>query len=77
MIGRDMREAEAMAYQATELIAGREIEIPTLPFALAMIREHQGDGASALTLFVRSADLSERHGVWWQCAHAWARIALL
>ena len=40
LIGREMAQAEQLASEAMELLGGKPVDVPTLPFAFALIREH-------------------------------------
>jgi tetratricopeptide (TPR) repeat protein len=77
LVGRRMAQAEQLAREALELFADKPIEITSLTFALALIREHQGDDAAAITLFRRASEQTERDGVWWQYAQCLAHLAAL
>jgi hypothetical protein len=50
-------------------------EVSTLPFAFGLIRDHQGDGAAAITLFVRAVEDAQRNALWWVCAMSWGYAA--
>ena len=79
LIGREMAEAERLAREAVELLGDSPAEVPTLPFAFGLIRDHQADDAAAITMFERAIELGARMGLWWQCALCWgfaARIEL-
>ncbi len=77
LIGREMRQAEQLAHEAAALLGDDHAQAPTLPFALALIREHQGDVAAAITLYERAIELGTQAGLWWQCALAWNHAAAL
>jgi hypothetical protein len=75
LIGHEMHEAERLAREAIELLGDDPPNEPELPFVVAMIREHQGDDAAAITLFERAVELAEKRGRWWQCAASWCTCA--
>jgi len=70
----EMAKAEALAAEAAEL-ASRGIEVPELPFALALIRYHQGDTAAAVTHVEHAATLADRDGIHWLLGYSRARAA--
>ncbi|HEX5058775.1 MAG TPA: AAA family ATPase [Kofleriaceae bacterium] len=77
LVGREIAEAEQLANEAAALLSQKPVDIPTLPFAFAFIRMHQGDDDAAITLLRRGFELAERAGMWWLCALGWARAALI
>src|SRR5262249_44878530 len=71
LIGKEMREAEKLAREAVEQLGDDPTEVPTLPVAFGLIREHQGDDNAAITMYEHAVELSARAGMWWQCALCW------
>ena len=77
LIERDLPEVERLAAEAAALLRPSRAEIVELPFALALVRHHQGDDAAALTLLARAIALAEARGAHWQVAQLRARAALI
>jgi tetratricopeptide (TPR) repeat protein len=75
LIGREMEHAEQLARQAVGILASSLDEVSTLPFAFGLIRDHQGDGAAAITMFERAVELAQRSALWWVCAMSWGYLA--
>ena len=75
LIGREMAEAEKLAGEAVELLGENPTDMPTLPLAFALIRDHQGDEAAAITMFERAIELAAKRGLWWLCATCWSGAA--
>jgi DNA-binding SARP family transcriptional activator len=75
LLGKEMRQAERLVREAVEALGDSPAEVPSLPFAFALIRDHQGDEAAALTMFERAVDLATRSGLWWRCAICWVQSA--
>ena len=70
----EMPKAEALAAEAAEMLpAGTDI--PELPFALALIRYHQGDTAAAVTLVEHATALADRDGIHWLAGYGHTRAA--
>ncbi|HUJ56970.1 MAG TPA: AAA family ATPase [Kofleriaceae bacterium] len=76
LLGRDIAEAEALASEAADLL-GPIDDCAELPFALAIIRDHQGDAAAAIALASRAAELALASGRYWLAGYAWSRCALI
>lgn len=74
LIGREMDQAERLAREAVGLLAQAE-DVSTLPLAFGLIRDHQGDGAAAISHFERAIELAQASALWWVCALGWTNSA--
>jgi DNA-binding SARP family transcriptional activator len=77
LLEREMPQVEELAGEAAELMRTAGGEIAELPFALALLRHHQGDDDGALTLLERTAVIADAKGVHWLVGYAFARSAMI
>jgi len=76
LLGRDLDHAEAIASEAAALLDGVD-DCAELPFALSVIRYHQGEDDASVTLALRGVTLAVAAGRYWLAAQAWTRCALI